>query len=290
MPGKKAKFPTEFQPMLATLVDKPFEEKGWIYEIKWDGYRAVALMDKGKVELKSRNNKSFNEKFYPVYDALKKWKRDAVIDGEVVVLTEQGTADFGALQSWRSEADGPLLYFVFDICWLNGFDLTELSLKERRSILKKHLPKNDIIRLSENFATTATEFLAAATGMGMEGIMAKKEDSIYIPGERSPEWCKIKANKRHEVVIGGFTQNEGSSKLFSSLLVGVYDGKRLHYIGKIGTGFNVKMQGEMMKEMKKITSQKPPFTELPDIDKPSRFRPNPPKAKVTWLKPKLVCE
>src|SRR6478735_5247319 len=98
MPGKKAKFPTEFQPMLATLVDKPFEEKGWIYEIKWDGYRAVALMNKGKVELKSRNNKSFNEKFYPVYDALKALKMKAVLDGEVVVVGENGQANFGALQ------------------------------------------------------------------------------------------------------------------------------------------------------------------------------------------------
>jgi bifunctional non-homologous end joining protein LigD len=290
MPGKKATFPATFKPMLATLVDKPFDEKGWIYEIKWDGYRAVALMNKGKVDLMSRNNKSFNEKFYPVYEALKNWKINAVIDGEVVVLTEEGTSDFGALQNWRSEADGPLLYFVFDICWLNNVDLMELSLNERRAILKKHLPKSDIIRLSENFNTTATEFLATAAGMGMEGIMAKKENSIYIPGERSRDWLKIKANKRHEVVIGGFTQNEGSSKAFSSLLVGVYDGKRLHYIGKIGTGFNEKTQAEMMASMKKLTTRNPPFSELPDIDKPSRFRPNPPKAKVTWLKPKLVCE
>src|SRR6186713_138008 len=105
MPGKKATFPATFKPMLATLVDKPFDEKGWIYEIKWDGYRAISLMNKGKVNLMSRNNKYFNEKFYPVYEALKKWKINAVIDGEVVVLTEEGTSDFGALQKWRSEAD-----------------------------------------------------------------------------------------------------------------------------------------------------------------------------------------
>ncbi|HUR67587.1 MAG TPA: DNA ligase D [Chitinophagaceae bacterium] len=288
--GTKTPFPKSFKPMLATLVDKPFDEPGWLYEIKWDGYRAVAMLNKGKVELLSRNNKSFNIKFYPVYDALKKWKINAVIDGEVAVLTEEGTADFGALQNWRSEADGPLLYFVFDICWLNGYDLMDLSLTERRAILKNNLPKTDIIRLSESFETSATKFLAAAAGMGMEGIMAKKEDSVYMPGERTREWVKMKANKRHEVVIGGFTQNEGSSKTFSSLLVGVYDGKRLHYIGKVGTGFNEKTQQEMMGQMKKLSTPTPPFTEIPDVDKPSRFRPNPPKAKVTWLRPRLVCE
>ena len=126
--------------------------------------------------------------------------------------------------------------------------------------------------------------------MGMEGIMAKKEDSVYIEGDRTREWLKIKSNKRHEVVIGGFTQNEGSAKTFSALLVGVFDNGRLDYIGKIGTGFNDKTQKEMMAKMKKLVTKKIPFTETPDVKKPSRFRPNPPKAKVTWLKPQLVCE
>ena len=122
--------------MLATLVDKPFDEPGWIYEIKWDGYRAVALMNNGKINLLSRNNKSFNEKFYPVYEALKAWQINAVLDGEVVVLSEQGLANFGSLQNWRSEADGELIYYVFDITWLDGYDLSRLPLVERRQILK----------------------------------------------------------------------------------------------------------------------------------------------------------
>ncbi|HEV7780731.1 MAG TPA: DNA ligase D [Chitinophagaceae bacterium] len=288
--GTKAAFPTTIRPMLATLVDKPFDEPGWLYEIKWDGYRAVALMNRGKVDLISRNNKSFNKKFYSVYNALKEWKINAVVDGEVMVLNEKGIAHFGSLQNWRSEADGQLTFYVFDILWLNGYDLTELPLTERKGLLKENLPENDTIRLSESFETSASEFLEAASKMGMEGIMAKKADSIYFPGERTKEWLKIKANKRHEVVIGGFTQNEGSSKTFSSLLVGVYDGSRLDYIGKVGTGFNEKMQAEMMTKMKKLATTKVPFTEVPDVDKPSRFRPNPPKAKVTWLKPQLVCE
>ncbi|MFI5129821.1 MAG: DNA ligase D [Chitinophagales bacterium] len=288
--GRKAAFPKHFAPMLATLADKPFDEPGWIYEIKWDGYRAIALLNKGKLNLVSRNNKSFNEKFYPIYDTLKKWNINAVLDGEVAVLNDNGVANFGSLQNWRSEADGELVYYLFDIPWLEGYDLTGLPLTRRREILKELIPANHNIRLSENFETSATEFLEAAAKMGMEGIIAKKADSNYYSGERTKEWLKIKANQRHEVVIGGFTQNEASPKLFSSLLVGVFDKGRLHYTGKIGTGFNDKVQRQMMAEMKKWVTDKPPFTEIPDVDKPSRFRPNPPKAKVTWLKPKLVCE
>ncbi|HEX7848023.1 MAG TPA: non-homologous end-joining DNA ligase [Chitinophagaceae bacterium] len=276
--------------MLATLVDQPFDEPGWLYEIKWDGYRAVALLNKGKVELISRNNKSFNEKFYPITAALKKWKINAIVDGEVVVLKKTGVAHFGSLQNWRSEVDGELTYYVFDILWLDGYDLTGLPLSRRREILKENLPDDNSIRLSENFETSATEFLKAASKMGMEGIMAKKADSNYFPGERSKEWLKIKANKRHEVVIGGFTKNEGSSKLFSALLVGLYEKGKLNYIGKVGTGFDQKMQKEMTTKMKKLISNKVPFVETPDVNKPSRFRPDPPHARVTWLKPKLVCE
>src|SRR5215212_866018 len=114
------KFFANLSPMLATLVDKPFDKEGWLYEVKWDGYRAVAFNMKGNVEIKSRNNKSFNEKFYPVTDALNKRKLNAVIDGEIVVLNDAGVSDFGALQNWRSEADGDLYYYVFDILWLDG--------------------------------------------------------------------------------------------------------------------------------------------------------------------------
>ena len=183
-----------------------------------------------------------------------------------------------------------MVYYVFDMLYINGFDLKDLPLIERRAILKKNLPADGIIRLSENFETTATEFLASASKMGMEGIIAKKADSTYSEGQRTKEWLKIKANKRHEAVIGGFTQNEGSSKAFSSLLVGVYDKGGLVYMGKIGTGFNDKTQQEVLSKMKKLKTDEVPFTETPDVNKPSRFQHNPPKAKVTWLKPQLVCE
>jgi bifunctional non-homologous end joining protein LigD len=165
-----------------------------------------------------------------------------------------------------------------------------LPLTERREILRSQLPPEGTIRMSENFEASATDFLEVAANMGLEGIIAKKEDSTYHAGERTRDWLKIKANQRHEVVIGGFTQNEGSNKAFSSLLVGVYEDGKLEYTGKIGTGFNNKQQNEMMEKFKPLIINKSPFTIVPDVNKPSRFRPTPPKASVTWLKPQLVCE
>ncbi|HVU98174.1 MAG TPA: DNA ligase D [Puia sp.] len=287
--GRKAPMPADVAPMLATLVDKPFDEEGWEYEIKWDGYRALAYLKKGKVELRSRNNKSF-EKYYPVYDALKQWSVSAVLDGELVVLNEKGQSNFNALQNWRSEADGELIYYVFDLLWLEGKDLTGLPLAQRRKLLEGIVPADGLVRYSQSFAASGTEFYAAAQKMGLEGIMAKKTESHYTPGIRTREWLKIKTSMRQEVVIGGYTRNEGTSKLFSSLLVGVYEKRKLVYTGKIGTGFTEKMQKEMMKQFKPLEQKQSPFTTVPDVNKPSRFRPDPPDAKATWLKPKLVCE
>ena len=288
--GKKMKFPTLLQPMLATLVDKPFDEEGWLYEVKWDGYRTIALLNSKSTNLLSRNNKSFNEKFYPVYDALKDLKINAVLDGEIIVADEEGLSNFGKLQNWRSEADGELKFYVFDILWLDGYSLMDVTLMERREILISTLPTHPIIHISQTFSTTGTEFFDAAKKMKLEGIMAKKADSLYIPGSRSKEWLKIKAAKRHEVVIGGYTQNEGSPKHFSALLAGVYEKNKLVYTGKIGTGFSEQMQKEMMKKFKPLITKTNPFIFEPDVNKPSRFRPQPPRATVTWLKPKLICE
>lgn len=286
----KQAFYTEVAPMLATLVDKPFDSDEWLYEIKWDGYRAVAFMNEGDVTLKSRNNKSFSEKFYPVQQELSKLKLDAVLDGEIVVLDKDGKAAFGKLQNWRSESDGELVYYVFDLLWCQGRDLKELPLTDRRAILSQILPKSDIIMLSQEFHTSGIEFLEAARNMDLEGIMAKRKDSVYQTKNRTKDWLKIKANKRQEVVIGGFTINDDTKKAFSSLLVGVYDNKKLIYSGKVGTGFNTKMQKDMMELFKPLITDKHPFTEEPDVNKPSRFRHNPPNATVTWLKPKLICE
>jgi bifunctional non-homologous end joining protein LigD len=286
----KAPFPETFSPMLATLVDKPFDEPGWLYEIKWDGYRAVALCNNKEVNLLSRNNKSFNEKFYPIFEGVKQWGINAVVDGEIAVMNKAGISNFGSLQNWRSEADGTIIYYVFDLMWLDGYDLTHLPLTKRRELLEELVPKEGIIRLSENFKASAAEFLEAAKNMGLEGIIAKKADSQYHQGDRSREWLKIKVNKRHEVVIGGFTNNTGSAKAFSALLVGIFENGKLQYTGKIGTGFSNTVQKEMMAIFKPLITDKNPFNIVPDVNKPSRFRPNPPHATTTWLKPSVVCE
>jgi len=282
--------PKLIKPMLATLVDKPFDEKGWLYEIKWDGYRAVAYLDNGEIEIKSRNNKSFNEKFYPLYNALKKWNVNAIVDGEIIVANKEGIPDFSALQGWRSEADGELLFYIFDLLWLNGKDLTQMPVSERKESLIKIMPVINNIRISESFEAGASDFFEVAKKLHLEGIMAKKADSKYYPGERTKEWLKIKTGNSQEVVIGGFTHNEGSKKAFSSLLVGLPENGKLHYTGKIGTGFSNKLQKEMMKKFESLIRKKCPFLTAPDINKPSRFRPNPPKAIATWLEPKLICE
>jgi bifunctional non-homologous end joining protein LigD len=289
--AKRAKFPTDLKPMLATLVNEPFDNPDWIYEVKWDGYRALAYINKGAVELTSRNNKSFSEKYYPIAAVMKDWTINAVLDGEILVIDKQGKANFGALQNWRSEADGDLVYYAFDILWYEGKDITALPLNERQAILKEILPTNDDqIRLSKTFTANGLDFFAAAQKMQLEGIMAKRADSAYVPDSRSKDWLKIKVNQRQEVVIGGFTKNEGSAKLFSSLLLGVYKDGKLHYAGKVGTGFTEKIQREMIKNFEPLITATNPFTSTPDVNKPSRFRPNPPKATATWLKPELVCE
>lgn len=290
--AQKSKIPIGMKPMLATLVDAPFDNDEWIYEVKWDGYRALGFsLKNGDVQLLSRNNKQFNEKFYPVYDVMKGWKRDIVVDGEILVINEKGISNFGKLQNWRSEADGELVYYVFDLIWYEGKDLTGLPLNERQEILAAVLPQDDDrIRLSKVFRAKGADFFSAAEKMGLEGIIAKKADSLYAADARSKEWLKIKVQKRQEVVIAGFTKNEDTPKQFSSLLLGVYENGHLQYAGKVGTGFNVKDQKEIMEKFEPLITKESPFGEIPDVNKPSRFRPNPPKAKATWLKPQLVCE
>lgn len=276
--------------MLATAVNEPFDSGDWIFEVKWDGYRALAFINKGKVELISRNNKSFS-KYYPIVNILEKWKTNAVIDGEIVVLDRNGRANFSALQNWRSEADGELVLYVFDILWYEGKSLMQIPLEQRIEILTAILPANeDRIRLSTHIDGQGTDFFNEAGKLGLEGIMAKRKDSAYEPGERTKNWLKIKTKRRQEVVIGGFTRNEGSNKLFSSLLLGVFKDGKLDYAGKVGTGFSQKLQAEMMAQFKPLVTKTCPFVFEPDVNKPSRFRPDPPKAKATWLKPQLVCE
>lgn len=289
--GKRSAILKNIEPMLATLVTESVDEEGWLYEIKWDGYRALAYLNKGSIDIRSRNNKSFNEKFYPVYDALKKWKINAIVDGEIVVVNDEGIPDFGDLQLWRSEADGQLAFYIFDVLWLDGYDVMNLPLEERHQLLQEIIPEgNNIIKISEQFKTSGKEFFSLAEELKLEGIFAKKASSIYIPGNRSKDWLKIKTEKRQEFVIGGYTKNENTSKLFSALLVGLYENGEFHFVTPVGTGFNTSIQKDILKKLKPFETKICPFTEEPEYNKPSRFRPNPPKAKVVWVQPKLVAE
>ncbi|MCW3082294.1 DNA ligase D [Segetibacter sp.] len=287
--GVAAPFPADIKPMLATLVSEPVEEEGWLYEVKWDGFRALAYINEGIVEIRSRNNKSFNEKFYPVYNALQQWGKDIVVDGEIVVLNKKGVPDFGGLQNWRSEADGQLAYYLFDILWLNGKDLMRVPLQERRELLRSVSPQG-LIKLSENFEATGNEFFALADKMGLEGIMAKKADSLYVPDARSKDWLKIKTEKHQELIIGGYTKNEGTPKPFSALLLGWFIGNEFHHVTPVGTGFTVKLQKEILEKLEPLKTTTCPFKHVPAYNKASRFRPNPPKADVVWVRPEMVCE
>ncbi len=287
----KAKMPANIKPMLATLVEQPFDDPDWVFEVKWDGYRTISYIQQGEVQLSSRNNKSFTEKYYPITKSLKEWRFNAVIDGEILVIDEEGVSNFSALQNWRSESDGEMVMYVFDLLWYEGNNLMKLPLADRQAMLKKVLPtNNDKIRLSQVFVANGEEFFKAAEQLGLEGMIAKKANSLYIPDHRSTEWLKVKVQKRQEVVIGGYTLNEGTSKLFSSLLLGVYENRAFQYVGKVGTGFTDKLQKEMMQLFKPLIMNSSPFQTEPDVNQPSRFRPNPPNAEAIWLKPELVCE
>jgi bifunctional non-homologous end joining protein LigD len=287
----KSKLPERVKPMKATLVDEPFDEPGWLFEVKWDGYRAIANIQKSVVTLVSRNNLPF-EKYYPINEGLGNWGINAVLDGELLVLNDKGISDFGAMQNWRSEADGNLVFYIFDILWYEGKNLMDLPLIERQAILQAVLPTdNEHIRQSKVFDANGIDFFAAAERMGLEGIIAKKADSVYTSDLRSKEWLKVKVQRRQEVVIAGFTRNEGSGKSFSALVLGVYDDKgELQFVGKVGTGFSDKLQKEMMAQFEPLITKESPFDYEVDVDKPTRFRPKRMGAKPTWLKPELVCE
>ena len=283
-------FPGLIPPILATLTDKAFDEPGWMYEVKWDGYRAVVYLNNGTVDIKSRNNNSFNEKFYPIYNALVQWNINAVLDAEIVVLNDKGLPDFSDLQNWRSEADGNLALYVFDVLWLEGFSLLDVELSERKKILNALELPDDIIKRSENFEPDGSNFFKLAESMGLEGIMAKKANSKYTPGLRTREWLKIKTEKRQEAIIGGYTINENTSKPFSALLLGIFNEGAFVSLGTVGTGFTQSFQKELVKKLKPLEVLKSPFLVAPEFNKASRFRPNPPKADVVWVKPEIVCE
>ena len=275
----KSGMPTDVIPMLASLIDEPFDNDDWIFEIKWDGYRAVAYCNGKNVELISRNLTSFTEKYGPVTQAFKQLKLKAVFDGEIVAVDEKGLAVFQSLQNWQN-TPVQLKYFVFDIIWLNGYDLTRIPLIERKRILREIIPADDeIIKYSDHVVGKGKEFFEVAVSQGLEGIMAKKANSIYQVDKRTENWVKIKVNLRQEVIIAGFTQPRNSRKFFGSLLLGLYDGNELIYVGHTGSGFNTKSLEQIYNKLQPLVINECPFQRCPKGNMP-----------VTWVKPKLVCE
>jgi bifunctional non-homologous end joining protein LigD len=276
----KKKMPGFIKPMLATLVKEPFDSDEWLFEIKWDGYRALAYLDK-KVALFSRNEKTFNQLFNSIVEDLSKLKAQAIMDGEVVVLDKEGKSDFQQMQNYQKTLHGSLYYYVFDLLYLNGQDLRELPLTERKQILKALIEGSSLsrTRYSDHIIGKGKAFFHAAAKKHLEGIMAKKMDSIYV-SKRSRDWLKIKTSMRQETVIGGFTQPHGKRKHFGALLLGVYDDqKKFAYIGHVGTGFDTKLLESLYKKMQPLITSKCPFKNIPKSHAPA-----------IWLKPSLVAE
>jgi bifunctional non-homologous end joining protein LigD len=268
--------PHDVRPMLATLVDKPFDRTGWIFEPKWDGYRAIAEVSGGKVKLYSRNHKGFEKRFGPVIDSLKGLGHDAVLDGEVVAVDNAGRSQFQLLQNYQKTGRGNLVYYVFDQLYLDGEDVRQLPLLRRKEMLANLLGKRPHVRLSEHIEQHGVAFFDAAVGQHLEGIVAKNGASVYREGARSQEWLKIKTHRRQEAVIAGYTEPRGSRKALGALILGVYEGNKLVYVGHTGGGFDSKGLEEMLARLRPLERKSCPFPDVPVTNAP-----------VHWVKPDL---
>jgi len=281
--------PTEIHPMLATSVDEPFDGPDWFFEIKWDGYRAVAFIDNGKVRLVSRNQNDLTPR-YPELKDLPQFvqAKTAILDGEVVALDDQGRASFSLMQQRTgfrpggrraaTNADVPVLYYAFDLLYLDGYDWRRVPLEDRKKKLAEILLPADSLRYSDHSEKQGRALFEIAKQRGLEGILAKKRDSIYQE-RRSSEWLKVKIRRNLECVIGGYTEPEGSRAHFGSIVLGLYDKQtRLIHVGQAGSGFNQKSLEEIWKLLKKReTRQKPFYGEVEAL------------RKVSWVKPELVA-
>src|SRR5580700_2970028 len=288
--GVRRPMPTAIHPMLATPVNEPFDGAEWLFEIKWDGYRAIAFIADGKLRLVSRNQNELTERFPELKDLPKfVHAESAILDGEVVALDDRGRASFTLMQQrtgfrpggrrGAAKAEVPVLYYAFDLLYLDGYDLRKLPLENRKKTLASLLITGDSVRYSDHYEKRGKALFEMARAKGLEGILAKKRDSIYVE-RRTAEWLKIKITHRLEAVIGGYTEPEGSRAHFGSIVLGLYDKQgRLIHVGQAGSGFDQRSLDEVWKLLKKRETKKNPFH-----DEVEALR------KVYWVKPELVAE
>jgi bifunctional non-homologous end joining protein LigD len=263
------------KPMLATKIAEPFNDPEWTYEVKWDGFRIIAHVIKGKVTLFSRSLLDYTENYSVVVNQLSKLKVDAIFDGELVVLDKEGRPSFDALQAYDGKE--PLVYYIFDLLWLNGYDVTNLHLTDRKQLLQSIISDDSIVRYSDDFAEGISLFNEAKK-IGLEGIVAKKKDSRYAPGIRSNEWLKVATAIHREFVIGGWTESD-KNPYFRALVFGEYVDGKLMYVGHAGGGYKSKDMPAIAKKLRALEINKSPFANEVITDRPLHF-----------VKPTLVAE
>ena len=274
----------QYTPMLATLEQNVPKGSGWVFEVKWDGYRALAYVSQSEVKLVSRKGNDLTERFATVAKEIAKAVKtpDCVLDGEVCALDEQGRSSFSAMQ--QGKPGTPLVYYVFDLLELEGEPLVDLPLLERHKRLEQLLDRrNKTVRLSEAFDDGKALF-EAAKQQNLEGIMAKRADSRYAVGRRTRDWLKVKTHGRQEFIIAGYTKGQGRrAGTLGSLVLAVRRGPELEYAGNVGTGFTGEEIEKLLKKLRPLERKTPPFKEVPKMPKVR-------KGDVVWVEPKLVAE
>jgi len=264
--------------MLATLTDAPFDDPDWVFETKWDGFRLIACLEHGKVTLYSRNGKIISDSYRSVGQALERLKVDAVLDGELVALDRRGISHFQLLQN-ALRAEATLRYCIFDLMFLDGEDLRDWTLVERKQRLRRLLPKHPLLSFSTHRSQHGSKFFKQALEQGLEGIMAKRKSSKYLSGARTSDWLKIKTARRQEVVIAGFTAPRRSRPHLGALVLAVREGKAWRYVGHVGTGFSHATLKELHDKLSALRTSTSPFS--------VRVKD---EAVTTWVLPKLVAE
>lgn len=267
------------KPMLAQSEEKAFDHKDWVFEIKWDGYRAVADLREKEIQLYSRNGLSYSDKFSKITKALDDQTHQMVLDGEIVAFNSEGKPDFQTLQKIGENPDLAMTYQVFDLLWLNGHSTENLTLIQRKELLKEALTENEVIKYCEHIPEKGIEFFDQIKKMDLEGMIAKKADSTYSEGVCSSDWLKIKFQNIEDVLICGFTEPNGGRKNFGAIILGTYINGKLEYCGHAGTGFSDKTLDSLYELFKPLIFENCPFDTVPKTNAPA-----------TWLQPELVCE